>query len=292
MTKKWSLNLKALPIALMAYTLGGVGIAHADVTQQTAPPYVVSLQGAANFRDLGGYLTEEGKRVRLGLLYRADELSRLSTSDQARLVELGVRRVVDFRGEAERQNAPDRLPSGIEFIPMPITVEAVAVRSLQQHILAADNTAGAMSEFLQSAYNDFIVSYTPQLRQFMQGLLTDQAYPQVFHCTAGKDRTGVAAALVLTAIGVPRSTILQDYLATNRLTNDSVKRQVDALVARSGGQANREALTTLLQVQPAFLQSAYAAIDQQYGSMDNYLTQGLGIDLAQREVLRRKLLEP
>jgi protein-tyrosine phosphatase len=81
-------------------------------------------------------------------------------------------------------------------------------------------------------------------------------------------------------------------LATNRLTNDSVKQQVDALVARSDGLANREALTTLLQVQPIFLQTAYAAIDQRYGTMDNYLTQGLGIGPAQRQVLRQKLLEP
>ncbi|VVN68097.1 hypothetical protein PS726_00226 [Pseudomonas fluorescens] len=284
--------MNVMPITLMALALGGAGVAHADATQQSAPPSIVSMQGSANFRDLGGYLTEDGRRVRMGLLYRADELSRLSASDQAMLTELGVRRVVDFRGEVERQKAPDRLPAGIEFIPMPITVEAAAVKNLQQHILAADNTAGAMSDLLQLAYRDFIVSYTPQLRQFMQGLLTDQAYPQVFHCTAGKDRTGVAAALVLTAIGVPRATILQDYMTTNRLTHDSVKQQVDAMVARSGGQANREALTTLLQVQPAFLQSAYATIDQQYGSMDNYLTEGLGIGPAQRQVLRQKLLEP
>ncbi|MCY1428582.1 Tyrosine phosphatase family protein [compost metagenome] len=97
---------------------------------------------------------------------------------------------------------------------------------------------------------------------------------------------------MLTAIGVPRETILGDYLATNRLTDDSVKQQVAAMIAHSGGQANREALTTLLQVQPALLQSAYATIDQQYGTIDNYLTQGLGIGLAQRQVLRKKLLEP
>lgn len=284
--------MKLLPIALLTFTLGGMGVAHADATQQTVLPNVVSMQGVSNFRDLGGYLSENGQRVRLGKLYRADELSHLSATDQTKLTELGVRRVVDFRSEAEQQKAVDKLPTGIEYIPMPITVQAAAVKDIQQHILAADNTAGAMSEFMQLAYRDFIVSYTPQLRQFMQGLLNDQAYPQVFHCTAGKDRTGVAAALVLSAIGVPRATILDDYLATNRLTVDSVKLQVDAMVARSGGQANREALTTLLQVQPAFLQSAYAAIDQQYGTMDNYLTQALGIGPAQRQVLRQKLLEP
>lgn len=284
--------MKPMHIAMLAFTLGGAGIAQAGATQQTAPPYVVSLQGAANFRDLGGYLSEDGQCVRTGLLYRADELSRLSATDQARLTELGVRRVVDFRGEAERDKAPDQLPAGIEYIPMPMTVEAAAVRDIQQRIFAADNTPGAMSDFMQLAYRDFIVSYTPQLRQFMQGLLIDQAYPQVFHCTAGKDRTGVATALVLTAIGVPRETILQDYIATNRLTNDSVKQQVDAMVARSGGQANPEALTTLLQVQPAFLQTAYATIDQQYESLDNYLAQGLGIGPAQRQILRQKLLEP
>jgi protein-tyrosine phosphatase len=292
MIETGSWNLKTLPVALLAFTLGGVSLAHADSTQQAAPPYVVNMQGAANFRDLGGYLSEGGQRVRLGMLYRADELSHLSTTDQARLTQLGVRRVVDFRGEAEREKAADKLPIGIEYMSMPITVQAAAVRDIQQHIFAADNTAGAMRDFLQLAYRDFIVSYTPQLRQFMQRLLNDQAYPQVFHCTAGKDRTGVAAALVLTAIGVPRATILEDYLATNRLTDDSVKLQVDAMVARSGGQANRQALTTLLQVQPAFLQAAYMAIDQQYGTMDNYLAQGLGIGPAQKQALRAKLLEP
>lgn len=189
-------------------TIGGAVIAPADATQQTVPPYSISLQAASNFPDLGGYLTEGGQRVRLGLLYRADELSRLSATDQTRLTELGVRRVVDFRSEAERQKAADQLPAGIEYISPPITVEAAAVKDIQQHIFAAHNTAAAMSDFMQSAYRDFIVSYTPQLQQFMQGLLNDQAYPQVFHCTAGKDRTGVAAALVLTAIGVPRATIL------------------------------------------------------------------------------------
>nr|WP_281355067.1 tyrosine-protein phosphatase [Pseudomonas izuensis] len=96
----------------------------------------------------------------------------------------------------------------------------------------------------------------------------------------------------LTAIGMPRATILEDYLATNRLTGDIVKQQVAAMVAHSGGQANREVLTTLLQVHPAFLQFAYAAIDQQYGSIDNYLIQGLGMGPAQCRILREKLLEP
>ncbi|MBB2497406.1 tyrosine-protein phosphatase [Aquipseudomonas ullengensis] len=292
MTEKESLKLKPLHSALLAFTLSGPGIAYAGTPPNTPPPYTVSLQGTANFRDLGGYLTEGGQRVRTGMLYRADELSRLSATDQTHLLELGIRQVVDFRSEAERQRAPDQLPASIRYIPIPVTVEATAVGDIQQRIFAPDNTAAAMSDFLQSAYRDFIVIYTPQYRQFMQGLLDGQEYPQVFHCTAGKDRTGMAAALVLTAIGVPRETILQDYLASNRLTTERVNQRVEAMVAHSGGQANREALTTLLQVQPVFLQATYTAIDQQYGSIDNYLTQGLGIGPAQRQILRQKLLEP
>ena len=284
--------MKPLHSALLAFTLSGLCIAYADTSPNTQPPYTVSLQGTANFRDLGGYLTEDGQRVRRGMLYRADELSRLSATDQAHLLGLGVRQVVDFRSDAERQKAPDQIPSSIRYIPIPVTVEAAAVGNIQQRIFAPDNTAAAMTDFLQSAYRDLIVIYTPQYRQFMQGLLDVQEYPQVFHCTAGKDRTGVAAALVLTAIGVPRETILQDYLASNRLTTESVNQRVEAMVAHSGGQANRVALTTLLQVQPLFLHTAYSAIDQQYGSVDNYLTQALGIGPVQRQILRQKLLEP
>lgn len=250
------------------------------------------FDGAHNFRDLGGYETVDGKRVRWGRLYRSDKLSDLSATDERYLEQLQIRRIVDFRSEAERLEAPNRIApdSSIRMVNKPIAITAAAVEDMGKKLTNADTTAAEMRQFLIDANRQMVEEFTPVYREYMQELLRDANYPTVFHCTAGKDRTGLAAALVLSALNVPRDTIMQDYLASNRHSQDYIDKMVRLIEIGSLFRANEEAVRALFAVEASYLNEAFAAIDEHYGSMDNYLQQGLGIGSEERQQLRTLLL--
>lgn len=250
------------------------------------------FDGAHNFRDLGGYTTADGKTTRRGVLYRSDKLSDLSDTDEQYLERLDIRRIVDFRSDLERSEEPDRIApdSSIAIVNKPIAIEAAAVDKVSERIVASDATANEMGQLLVDANRQMVENFTPVYREYMQELLIADNYPTVFHCTAGKDRTGLAAALVLSAVGVPRETVMQDYLATNQFTAEYIDKMVMLIKVGSLFRANNEAVRALFAVDERYLGEAFAAIDEYYGSMDNYLNQGLGLGAAEREQLRSLLL--
>ena len=251
------------------------------------------FDGAHNFRDLGGYTSADGKTLRWGMLYRSDKLSDLSETDEQYLERLGIRRIVDFRSELERSEEPNRIApdSSIAIVNKPIAIEAAAIEQVKDRIVASDATAAEMGQLLISANRQMVEDFTPVYREYMQELLQADNYPTVFHCTAGKDRTGLAAALVLSAVGVPRETVMQDYLATNLYTAEYIDRMVMLIKAGSLFRANDEAIRALFAVDERYLNEAFAAIDEHYGSLDNYLSSGLGLGEAERSRLRELLLE-
>ncbi len=261
-------------------------IASKDVSRK------LPFDGAHNFRDLGGYKTVDGREIRRGLLYRSDKLSDLSERDEQYLERLDIRRIVDFRSETERSESPNRIApdSSIAIVNKPIDVDAAAVDLLAERITASDTSVAEMAQLLIDANRQMVEEFTPVYRDYMQELLQEGNYPTVFHCTAGKDRTGLAAALVLSAVGVPRETIMQDYLATNAYTADYIERMVTLIKVGSLFQANTEAVRALFAVDERYLGEAFAAIDEHYGSMDNYLAEGLGLGDTERQQLRHILL--
>ncbi|WP_372747569.1 tyrosine-protein phosphatase [Litorivivens sp.] len=250
------------------------------------------FDGAHNFRDLGGYQSADGKTVRWGLIYRSDKLSDISSADEAYLEALEIRRIVDFRSESERLDAPNRVApdSSIRIVNKPIAIRAAAVDQMIETITSSTTTAADMQQFLVNANREMVEKYTPVYREYLQELLVESSYPTVFHCTAGKDRTGFAAALVLSALGVPRETIVQDYLASNDYNREYIDKMVLYIKLGSLFRANDEAVRALFGVQERYLNEAFAAIDEHYGSMDNYLQQGLGIGPVERQQLRDILL--
>lgn len=237
------------------------------------------LQGASNFRDIGGYRNTDGRQVRHGQVFRSDHLAGLTTDDVARLQSLGIAHSLDFRGVAEYTATPYAIP-GVQRVALTIEPTVIArMRTLvaQGVVPTTEETV----ELMRETYRDFVNRNAEIYGQFLKHLL-EQPTPQVFHCTAGKDRTGFAAALLLSALGVDRTTIEHDYLLTNQL----YKRD-----ARLEGQGHPHVMKVLWQVQPEFLQAAFDEVDAQHGGMTDYLHGAIGLSPQELAELQRMLLE-
>jgi protein-tyrosine phosphatase len=264
------------PCAMLTTTMQLMNSAFETPERPTVAPL---LQGASNFRDMGGYPTAGGQRVKRGHVFRSDHLAGLSEADVARLKVLGVRHSLDFRGTAECTTTPYAI-EGIERVAL--TIEPTVIARMQALVAqgvvpTTEETVALMCE----TYRDFVNHNAGTYSRFMKHLL-EQPTPQVFHCTAGKDRTGFAAALLLSALGVDRATIEHDYLLTNQL----YKRD-----ARLEGQGHPHVMKVLWQVQPEFLNAAFDAVDTQHGGMQNYLHGAIGLSPQELAELQKLLLE-
>ncbi|MDE1556501.1 MULTISPECIES: tyrosine-protein phosphatase [Comamonas] len=246
-------------------------------------PRSIALDGTTNFRDLGGYAGADGRTVRWRKLFRSDHLAGLSPADLQALQALGVARAVDFRGVQERACQGYAWPFleqqvlGIE----PTVVQRALALVQQGHRLTADETVGLM----QDTYRSFVIDNADRFARLFR-LLQDSDQPLVFHCTAGKDRTGWAAALILLALGVSREAVREDYLLTNQLY-----RRPAELAAKAAQSVPQDILDVLWRVQMPFLDSAFVLAEQHAGSMDRYLAEVLGVDAAARQRLAQRYLE-
>ena len=237
------------------------------------PNRSLQLSGATNFRDLGGYAGQGGRTVRWRQLFRSDHLADLTTEDLLTIERLGVARVFDFRGKTERLAQACVIPGAVvhSLAIEPTVVQGLKILIDAGQLVTVDNAVGLM----QQTYRDFVLDNSPRFAEFFGHLLADDA-PLVFHCTAGKDRTGFAAALLLEALGVPRAVILQDYL----LTNDFYQMPTANPVGLP-----QDVLNVLWRVQVNFLDAAFEAVDADFGSVPRYLKEALGLDAQAQERL-------
>ncbi|WP_374608837.1 tyrosine-protein phosphatase [Diaphorobacter nitroreducens] len=243
------------------------------------PPRALGLAGASNFRDLGGYRGHGGRPLRWRRIFRSDHLAALTPQDLAQLQALGVQRAVDFRGEAERAALAYQWPGVAQH---PLAIEPTVVQRAQELLRTGRQlTAQDAVSLMQDTYRDFVGANAPRFAALFRLLLESDA-PLVFHCTAGKDRTGFAAALILLALGVPREVVMQDYLLTNTYYRPP---------AGLAGPAPREVLQVLWGVQEDFLDAALHLVDAQYGGVLPYLEDVLGVDAAAREELAGRYLQ-
>jgi protein-tyrosine phosphatase len=238
------------------------------------------MAGATNFRDLGGYIGQDGRTVKWRRIFRSDHLAGLTPADQALLAELGVTRAIDFRGQAEGAAYAYAIP-GVAYHPLVIE-PTVVQRALELQATGRALTAQDAVGLMQDTYRGFVHENAPRFAELFRLLLASDA-PTVFHCTAGKDRTGFAAALILLALGVPRETVMQDYLLTNNLYRRP---------AGMGSHAPEEVLAVLWRVQEEFLDAALHMVDQDYGGVQTYLVEVLGVDAAAQRQLVAQYLQP
>ncbi|MCU0968514.1 MAG: tyrosine-protein phosphatase [Rubrivivax sp.] len=247
----------------------------ATPTDRTLP-----LEGASNFRDLGGYAGHDGRPLRWGQVYRSDHLAALSDADRARVARLGLGRAFDFRGREERAARPYELPGVSQHA---LTIEPTIVQRIGELAAAGESiTAPVVFALMQDLYRMLVVERADRFAELFDALLDPHdERPVVFHCTAGKDRTGVAAALLLVALGVPRPVVMQDYLLTNALYRRPVL---------PPSQTPPDALAVLWRVDAAFLDAALQAIDALPGGMDAYLRRRLGLGDAGLRALAERFL--
>ncbi|MEN3348090.1 MAG: protein-tyrosine phosphatase [Bradyrhizobium sp.] len=244
----------------------------------TTPDRHLNLSGASNFRDLGGYVTQDGRTVRWRQIFRSNHLAHLTEQDIAVVRGLGVRSAFDFRGVAERAEALCGMTDvTVHSLPVEPTVVAALRAIAETRPLSKDDAV----EVMRDSYRGYVQDNTARYRTLFANLLEDRA-PLVIHCTAGKDRTGFACALILHALGVPDEVIANDYL----LTNQFYKRDPSAT-----SELPDEIRQVLGTVRPAFLDAAFEAVDADYGSLDGYFRDGLGLGQAERKALEGRYLQ-
>ena len=256
---------------------------------QTSETRVLGLQGAPNFRDIGGYETVDGRHVRWRMVFRSDALSSITQADEARIARLHIVSEVDLRTVQERVSGPDRWlrpPNNIYESPKP------SLAPLIGPMLASVKDALSARAWLQGFYARMPDQYRTEYARLFQDLALGQE-PLLIHCTAGKDRTGVASAILLSALGVPRQAVVADYTLTETLSPPTVGTAA-ATSSRANGALARlpaDARMELSRSEDSFILAALRSIDQEYGSVDGYLRTALGLSDADIAKLKARLID-
>ena len=248
----------------------------------------VPLKGAVNFRDLGGYETSDGRRLKWGQVFRSDHLSRLSKTDRNIIRRMGVQLVCDFRTPAEVKVAPDRLQANVsmEYLHLPITNSVLDPVDANERIKQGDLSWLTM-EFLVKGYIENLETFAPVWCTVFHRLADPLNRPLVFHCTGGKDRTGVGAALVLLVLGVSEETVIYDHGLSDGFNAERL-REIRKRIESYGVEP--EKVDPYLKAPRALIVTLLGHIREKYGSAENYLKTKAGVDDATVARLKKDLI--
>jgi protein-tyrosine phosphatase len=265
--------------------------AAADVEQVVVAELLrhIRLDGASNFRDLGGYGAADGRKVKVGRLFRSNNLSRLSVADWQTLERVGVNLVVDFRSDEEVRATPPTQPASIRRVGLPMGLAGMDIEDLRRRMAAGD--FDAMPSI--SSYTQLTLTQSEKYRQWFRLLEENVSGASVFHCSSGKDRTGLGAALFLLALGVPRQTVLEDFEASNVFLRADTERMMTEALRRNPSlpPGDQKKLRSLLGVDKEWMIKTFDDLTLRHGSIDGYLETALGLDAARRERLKALYLE-
>ena len=245
---------------------------------------VVALEGGRNFRDMGGYETRDGRRTKWGKLYRSGSMGGLTAEAYLQLAQLGVRSICDLRTRAERETHPVDV-SQIPDVSYWARDYELSFGDLRKLATAGGITPETARSAMVRGYRDLPFEQAASHAELFRRLAAGDV-PLILNCSAGKDRTGVAAALVLSALGVSEEQILEDFLLT-RVTLD----RAELIRGRVIWSMDDEVTAVVLGVEPDFMHAALASVREAHGSVEGYLEERLGLDGRGLESLRNHLLE-
>jgi protein-tyrosine phosphatase len=254
---------------------------------------ILPFRKIANFRDLGGYPAVDGKQIKWGLLYRSGHFAKATQSDLRKLQALNIDTVIDFRSVKEKEDEPDRLPKsgGIKTLPLPMLDVVNEAMSKEIHEAVKKNNFQDFDpvEKMLQMYRLIAIEHAPEYQQFIQTILSADGKPVLWHCTAGKDRTGFGAAILLRLLGVEEKHIIEDYLLSSRYIEK--RRRMILMLRLTRGREPIKIVKKLMSVDESWMQAAFHAIDQQWGNFENYSREGLGLATADISQLRTTLLD-
>jgi protein-tyrosine phosphatase len=263
--------------------------AAADAVKDAAPAWaarVLPLQGGRNFRDLGGYLTQDGRRVRWGRLYRSGSMAELTPADCEYLSGLGIRWICDLRTTSEREAMPSpwRDAEGRGYWSRDYAMSFGDLRGMLKDGLP---TTEQVRETMLSAYRQLPFEQAPAYRELFKRLAGGEL-PMVFNCTAGKDRTGIVAALILDVLRVPREVIIEDYALTNELlSGHRFSSGKPSLLSH----LSPDVIRAIMGSDPDYLRTSFAVIEERHGGVEPYLRDVLDVGPQQLAAIRQELLE-
>ncbi len=254
------------------------------------PGRIIEVEGVFNFRDIGGYHTADGRRVRSGLIYRSGALGNVTEAGLAKLQELGIKLVCDLRSDEEQVRAPDKLPQN------PATVYAhlplVAADNQRERLIALLFNRSRFNTMMPDMYTRVIIDNNAHLYgDILRRLANADNLPAIIHCTAGKDRTGVAAMLILSLLGVPEDVILADYSLSNLYYDHFLQFGQQAISSLAWAGITAEDLQPLFISHPNTLKAALTHIHLKYGSVENYLRSAAGVNNDFQQKIKANLLE-
>ena len=248
---------------------------------------VLPFEGVLNFRDMGGYRTEDGRRVKYGILFRAAELTGMTEKDKELFRSLGVKTIFDYRGAQEASAKPDPVFEGVTNIHLPAIAQEVPADVREMIKLHMKEMANG--SFLDTMYLDMAFG-NPSFKRLMEAVTDANGLGLLQHCAGGRDRTGVGSAFILLALGVPRETIIEDYLISNRTLapmNESMKEQLAAHLPAE----QVEQFVAGLELRRETMLAVFSAIDERYGSVEAFLEQEFGLDAEKRKQFQDRCLE-
>jgi len=242
----------------------------------------IELEGAVNFRDLGGYPAEGGRTTRWRTIYRSDSLADLTSSDLSGFQQLGINTLCDFRLSEESERKPNRLPHGHGINVVPLRFIPEGALDMLSAINSGQYGPADVEREVLIHYKKFVNDHGSEYRRVFELILSKESLPLLMHCTSGKDRTGFAAAAVLLAVGVPREIIVRDYAMTN-----DYRRDVGHLFSNT---VSKPTIDTLTSANPRYIEAALEEIDVRFGSAEAWL-ESLGVSPSRRARLRDLLTE-
>lgn len=254
-----------------------------------------TLKGTPNFRDLGGLISIDNKKIKAGLLARTEGPLYLTETDTQALRNYSFQLVCDLRSDNERESAPNHWckDTDVELLNFSTSADLRAKGNDGWEALRGNATEEGAFRAMKHNYRSMPWVMAPHLRIMFNKIIDQDQLPVLIHCTAGKDRTGFVVALILFALNMSKETVYKDYFLTRDFLDDRFSASVnEAFLATFGYSTTPEILTAIIDIHAEYLDSAFESVNEEAGSLENYLVNNLGLTPERRLALQEKLLEP